>query len=170
MLDISRISLGKLFLQLEEVDIGELVRDVIDRFDEQIKATGSSYRLIVEGSVVGCWDHYRIEQVVTNLITNAMKYGEGKPIEISVAAHRDIALLTVRDQGLGIAQDNLDRIFQRFERAITVSSISGLGLGLYISKQIVEAHHGVIRVQSKLGEGSEFIVELPLIRCSNSDR
>jgi PAS domain S-box-containing protein len=162
MLDISRIAHGKLSLQRESVDLGLLVREVLDRLDEQLKAQGCRYGLQADGAVVGLWDRYRLEQVVINLLTNAMKYGDRKPVEISVRSHLEHAILTVKDLGMGIAPGNLERIFQRFERAISSENISGLGLGLYITRQIVEAHGGSIRVESVLGQGSTFTVELPL--------
>jgi len=162
MLDISRIAHGKLSIHPEEVDLGVLVREVIDRFDEQLKATGCRYGMYIESSIVGHWDRYRIEQVVINLLTNAMKYGAGKPIEISVRHADHHAVILVTDHGMGIAQENLDRIFQRFERAIAAQNISGLGLGLYICKQIVAAHDGKITVESEIDKGSTFKVELPL--------
>ena len=163
MLDISRISHGKLILEPEEVDLGLLVKDVAERFHEQFEAVGCKCRLHVEGQIKGHWDRYRIEQVVTNLMTNAIKYGAGKPVEVSVLNQGKTALIEVKDQGIGIADESLDKIFGRFERAITAKSISGLGLGLYISRQIVEAHGGKIRVLSKLEEGSTFVVELPQV-------
>lgn len=109
-----------------------------------------------------------MEQVIANLLTNALKYGDGKPVSVSVsvveAPGGQRARLSVRDQGPGIGAENLERIFQRFERAVSAASISGLGLGLglFISREIVEAHRGSIRVESALGQGSNFIVELPV--------
>jgi signal transduction histidine kinase len=162
MLDISRISHGKLHIEIEEVDLSEIVRDVVDRFTEQMKSIGCRHRLILESSIVGYWDRYRLEQVVTNLITNAMKYAPGRPIEISVTAEEGLAILKVKDQGDGISQENLVRIFHRFERAISAENVSGLGLGLYISHQIIEAHKGKIWAESEIGKGSTFVVSLPL--------
>lgn len=163
MLDISRIAHGKLYLEPVRFNLGEMVREVVDRFSEQLRAQGCTLKLSIESSVVGQWDRYRIEQVVVNLMTNALKYGEGKPIEVKVMASNGNALIQFKDQGMGIARENLDRIFRRFERAVSSSNISGLGLGLYISRQIVEAHGGMIRVASFPGQGSVFTVELPLI-------
>jgi PAS domain S-box-containing protein len=162
MLDISRISLGKLSMVPEEVELGSLAREVADRFSEQILKAGACCNLHVEGRVVGHWDRYRLEQVVANLVTNAIKYGRGKPIEVSVSRQGENAILSVRDSGIGIAPEDRDRIFRRFERAVESSGISGLGLGLYISREIVKAHGGTIRVESTIGEGSIFTVELPL--------
>jgi signal transduction histidine kinase len=164
MLDISRIAHGKLILESEEVDFGFLVKEVVERFHEQLSAAGYKYQLNIESCINGRWDRYRLEQVVTNLITNAMKYGDRKPIKISVFTEENSAVLVVRDHGMGIAQDNLTKIFDRFERAVTGNGISGLGLGLYISRQIAEAHGGKILVESEVGEGSSFRFEIPLSR------
>lgn len=161
MLDISRIENGKFHLVKEDVDLGQLVRDVVDRHAEQLAAAGCKVRILTESEIIGRWDPFRLEQVLINLLTNAMKYGAGRPIEISVTAD-GLAQLVVKDNGLGIAEHDRDRIFQRFERAISANNISGLGLGLYITKQIVDNHGGAIQVQSELGRGSEFRVELPL--------
>jgi signal transduction histidine kinase len=111
--------------------------------------------------VPGLWDRARLEQVVTNLLSNAVKYGRGQPIEVAVMGADDRARLVVRDQGIGIAPEHLSRIFERFERAVSAHNYGGLGLGLYIVRQIVEAHGGAIHVTSTPGEGSTFVVDLP---------
>src|SRR5207237_650146 len=116
----------------------------------------------------------RIEQVLTNLISNALKYGDGKPVTIEVRAEGRAAQIVVRDRGIGISPENLGRIFGRFERAVSARNYGGLGLGLYITRQIVEAHGGSIGVESEQGQGSAFFVELPLgeatSRAANEDR
>jgi signal transduction histidine kinase len=111
-------------------------------------------------ALTGVWDRTRLEQVVTNLVTNAARYGHGKPIDITVAADARSVRLVVRDHGIGIAPEDQRRIFERFERAAS-RNFGGLGLGLYIARQIVEAHGGSIHVSSELGVGSSFTVELP---------
>jgi signal transduction histidine kinase len=162
MLDISRISHGKLILSFEEVDLGQLATQVVASFQEQIAAVGAQCAIALEAPVVGHWDRYRLEQVLANLITNAIKYGAGKPIHLSVGTRGDLAILKVKDQGMGIPREGLERIFERFERAVTGVGIAGLGLGLYICRQIVEAHGGKISAESELGIGSTFTVEIPL--------
>lgn len=162
MLDISRIAHGKLVIDKEEVDLSVLAREAAERFGEQLHAEGCSISLNLQSGVVGFWDRYRIEQVLENLMTNAIKYGSKKPIEISVSSRGRMAIFSIHDHGIGIASGSFELIFQRFERAISSDSISGLGLGLYICRQIVEAHGGAVKVESKLGEGSTFTVELPL--------
>lgn len=161
MLDISRINSGKLTVTPEPVNLCQLVREVADRHAEQYNAAGCPLSFSGEEHVVGLWDRFRIEQVVTNLLTNALKYGAGKPVEITVREQGREALLEVRDHGIGIAPEDQERIFRQFERAVGASEVTGLGLGLYIVKQILDLHGGTIRVTSKPGAGSRFTVTLP---------
>ena len=163
MLDIARIATGRLTMTVEKVDFGQLILEVTDRFSEEIKAIGATMELNLAPSIFIEGDKYRIEQVISNMITNAIKYGDRKPITILLTSHEKIATLSVRDHGIGIAKENQERIFNRFERAISANSISGLGLGLYIVRQILDAHQGSIRVESELKQGSNFIVELPIV-------
>jgi signal transduction histidine kinase len=160
LLDVSRIGAGRLELESQDVDLVELVRDVAAHFS----APGvPEIRLSLPGSaVVGRWDRMRIEQVVTNLISNAIKYGGGKPLSVELGAADGRARLAVRDEGEGIARADHERIFGRFERATAPGGIPGLGLGLYIARENVAAHGGTIRVESEPGQGATFIVELPL--------
>ncbi|MCW5850400.1 MAG: DUF4118 domain-containing protein [Anaerolineae bacterium] len=161
LLDVSRISAGRLQLELETLDLALVARDVVARFAEEAQAAGSELTLHADQPVVGRWDRLRMDQVVTNLVTNAIKYGEGQPIEVRVEPTPTTARLAVRDHGLGIPPEHLTTIFERFERAGRERSHSGLGLGLYITRQIIQAHGGVIQVSSTLGAGSTFTVELP---------
>lgn len=162
MLDTTRIAAGKLSLDLHPVDLAELVREVLERLAEQFRAARSPIGLDAPGSVIGRWDRYRIEQVVVNLLTNAMKYGAGKPIQVRVELEGRHARLVVRDEGVGIASADQERIFQLFERVTNIEMASGLGLGLYIVRKIVEGHQGSVRVESALNQGATFIVELPM--------
>jgi PAS domain S-box-containing protein len=163
MLDISRIAHGKLRLELEDhVDLGAIVQTVMEHFSENFVTRGCTFRLALDSGVKGKWDRFRIEQVVNNLISNAIKYGEGKPIDISVTKDGNYGLLKVHDRGMGIDKTKLETIFLRFERAISSNNISGLGLGLYISRQIVESHNGKIWADSDPKRGSTFSVLLPL--------
>jgi PAS domain S-box-containing protein len=161
LLDVARIRAGKLALQEEHVDLSGLVQEVCRRFGDEIARSGCAVSIHTDGVVTGRWDRLRLEQVVTNLIANAVKYGRGKPIEITVGAWSGGGRLTVRDFGIGIPAEMLPRIFERFERAVSSRAYGGLGLGLYIVRQIVEAHGGCIRVMSQPGEGATFVVELP---------
>jgi PAS domain S-box-containing protein len=161
MLDISRINAGQLALRREEFDLGDLVEEIVDRLAENVAETGCELRVELARPIVGEWDRFRVDQVITNLITNALKYGDKKPILISARIANGGALVDVEDHGIGIGEEDQKRIFQRFERAIGASSVSGLGLGLYICKHIVEAHHGRIEVTSTKAKGSRFSVWLP---------
>lgn len=162
MLDVSRIRAGKLKLQREKLDLCELVRDSIERMREQFTAGGSGVpELDACASAFGYWDRFRLEQVINNLFTNAIRYGRGKPIRVKIHCPLDSVTLSIRDQGIGIAPEKREKIFNRFERAVDASEVSGLGLGLFITKRIVEAHGGEIRVESELGKGSTFLVTLP---------
>ncbi len=161
LLDVARIRTGRIEVRLEEVDLTQIVQDVVARFEEQITQSGCTVKLDTERPVVACWDRARLEQVVINLLSNAIKYGPGKPIAITVRSEESTAELVVSDQGIGIEPEHLERIFVRFERAVSASHYGGLGLGLYIVRQIVEALGGSIRVSSEFGAGSTFTVTLP---------
>jgi PAS domain S-box-containing protein len=158
LLDVSRLAAGKLDLRHERFDLVEVVREVAERIRDQ---TPARVELLLDGPVVGTWDRLRVDQVLTNLVSNALKYGEGKPVSISAVARGTTAVVEVADQGIGIAAADQERIFDRFERAVSASSYGGLGLGLYIARQIVDALGGTIRVQSVPGAGARFTVELP---------
>jgi signal transduction histidine kinase len=162
LLDVSRIQAGRLKLELERTDLVALTREVISRFGEEISRSGSIMTLSAEEPIVGTFDRSRVDQIITNLITNAIKYGQGKPIEVSLDTSRDEARLVVRDHGLGIAKEHISHMFQRFERSASVRQYGGLGLGLYIVRQIAELHGGSVGVESQLGTGSTFTVKLPL--------
>ena len=162
MLDVSRIRTGKLSIRPNEFDLSRLVTTLVHTFASQISAAQSSINLRAEQPVVGQWDEFRIEQVVSNLLTNALRYGAKSPIDVSVYAEGKRAVVEVRDQGIGISEENQQRIFLQFERVTAEHAVAGLGLGLFISEQIVAAHHGKITVHSALGEGALFRVSLPL--------
>lgn len=161
LLDVSRIAAGRFEIKLEELDLSRVVKEVIARFSQQLALSGCTLKFDARGAVIGRWDRMRLEQIVTNLISNACKYGRGKPIEIVVEDLPATARLTVRDHGIGIAPENHQRIFGRFERAASARHFGGLGLGLYIVKQILDATGGNIHVSSTPGDGSTFVVDLP---------
>ena len=161
LFDASRLDRQTPHLYLEAIDLGDVTRKVIDSFAEETTAAGCEVALDVQGSVTGHWDRLRLEQVISNVFENAIKYGSGKPIELTVHGNDDRAQLTVRDHGPGIPQDQLAGIFERFHRVVSSPYHSGLRLGLPIARQIVEAHRGSIRVDSEPGQGACFTVELP---------
>jgi signal transduction histidine kinase len=162
MLDVSRIRTGLLSVRPQQVDLKVLVEDVVQRFFSQLALAGCEVRVSAE-PVVGYWDEFRIEQVLINLLTNALRYGKGAPIDIELQSVGKRARLSLRDYGPGIGVEDQQRIFHQFERAGSDRKRGGgLGLGLYISEQIVRAHAGEISVVSEPGAGATFIVELPL--------
>jgi signal transduction histidine kinase len=162
MLDVSRIRTGKLSIRPTRFDLSALVRDWLQNFAPQIEAAESSVTLEADQTVVGSWDEFRIEQVISNLLTNALRYGAKSPITVKVYSESGQAWVEVRDFGIGIGEENQKRIFQQFERVTAKHAVAGLGLGLFISEQIVAAHGGSITVESRIGEGALFRVCLPL--------
>lgn len=162
LLDVSRISNKKLVLEKEETNLPRVVEEVLFRLDNAVKASGSKIKFKNGKTVIGTWDKSKIDQVVTNLIANAIKYGEGKPIVV-VAAKRDgEAELMIKDHGIGIKKGDMKRIFDRFTRSDIARKYGGLGLGLYITQQIILAHGGNISVESQPKKGTAFTVTLPL--------
>jgi len=161
LLDVTRITSGRMTLELEEVDLAQLVGETAERLREGGARAGCALTIEAPSSATGVWDRSRLDQVVTNLLSNAVKFGGGNPITVRVASDTSGAKLTVSDQGIGISAADQSRIFERFERAVSKQSYGGLGLGLWISRQIVEAHGGRIRVESTPGLGSTFEVTLP---------
>ena len=161
LLDVSRISAGRLIIQNEHFDLKHMVEDVIERYRPQLNGAGSEVQVKALAEVSGEWDRSRIEQVFTNLLTNAMKYAPKSALEVTVDQDDQWAILALRDHGPGITEEDQKRIFQRFERAASHDGVSGLGLGLYIAKNIIEAHGGQISVKSERGKGSTFEIRLP---------
>ena len=162
LLDVTRIQGGKLIIKPEESDLSEALEDSLDRFGGLFTEAGCTLKIMIEKNIIGVFDKSRIEQVFVNLLSNAIKYAPGEMIEISLTRKSEKAIFSVKDHGPGISHDKQRSIFERFARATNSRDISGLGLGLFISKEIVEAHRGAIRVESELGQGARFIVELPL--------
>jgi signal transduction histidine kinase len=160
LLDVSGINESRLALRLEEVDLAALAHDVASHLEAQLHRMGCVLDLEAVEPVRGVWDRLRMEQVLRNLLTNALKYGAGQPIRMSVGLHAEQAFVRVEDHGVGIAREAQARIFEPFERAAS-RNYGGLGLGLFITRRIVEAHGGSIRVESEPGQGATFFVELP---------
>ena len=162
MLDVSRIRTGKLSIRPTSIDLSQLVVSVVENFAPQMEASGCELQFERPEPLIGVWDEFRIEQVLANLLTNAVRYGAGKPVRISVCRTDEGACIEVRDHGIGISPKSLERIFHQFERAEGSENSAGLGLGLFIAEQIVKAHGGRIQVESEAGQGALFRVLLPL--------
>ncbi|WP_434588962.1 hybrid sensor histidine kinase/response regulator [Pseudomonas sp. R4-83] len=169
MLDVSRIRTGKLSIRPSRFDLVQLVSNLLQNFAQQIEAAETEVSLTVFGPVEGHWDEFRIEQVVSNLLTNALRYGGRSPIQVRVYREGDEARIEVQDHGIGISKENQKRIFQQFERVSAKTVVAGLGLGLFISEQIVAAHGGSIVVESEINEGALFRVCLPIQENGISD-
>lgn len=165
MLDIGRIRTGRLEMHKERLDLGALAKDVFERFKPLIEEKCSSFDYSVEDNIFVEADPSRIDQIISNLLNNAMKYGRCRPLAAKVFCDSENkkAFIVVRDNGLGIGQEDKERIFHIFERAISPNEVSGLGLGLSIVKEIAEAHQGEVLVDSEVGVGSTFTVGLPLV-------
>ncbi|AKQ69835.1 Sensory box histidine kinase [Myxococcus hansupus] len=162
LLDVSRISTGRLRIQYEPVDLPALVREVAARFELEAARASCELHVTQTEGFTGAWDRLRLEQVVSNLLSNALKYGAGAPVHIDVALGGLGARLWVKDQGIGISPEAHARIFQKFERAVSERHYGGMGLGLYVTRTLVEALGGTIQVVSQPDEGATFLVELPL--------
>lgn len=168
MLDISRISTGKLTMHKERVELCALVREAIERIAPHCEVSGSRICLTLGGDLFGDWDRYRIEQVILNLLLNAVRYGRGQPIDVRAYGENQRVKLVVRDAGIGIAPENHGRVFQKFERVVSANNIAGLGLGLYIVRNILAQHDGSIDLDSTLGGGATFTVDLPMAETSKA--
>lgn len=161
MLDISRISSGKMNHNVRNVNFTNLTRDVLERFKDQLRSYQIESTFYCKEDIEVNCDPERMDQVITNFMTNAIRYGGKKPIHVIVEETKDRVILKVKDHGRGINKADQERIFNRFERAHTDDDVDGLGLGLYINNQIVKEHGGKILIESEPGKGATFIVELP---------
>jgi signal transduction histidine kinase len=163
LLDVSRMTDGgPLELVREEFDLAELAEEVITRFRESFRDAEQRVHLDAPAPIRGRWDRMRLDTILSNLLSNAMKYGEGKPIDVRIWADGNTARLTVEDHGIGIASSDQARIFQRFERAVPQRHYGGFGIGLWVARMVAEAHGGHLAVDSKPGQGSTFLLDLPM--------
>ncbi len=167
LLDVSRAAAGQLQLRLEDVDLGAVVAAAAERFKDDLAAAGCSLSVVVtapggaQNPIFGRWDRLRLDEVVTNFLSNAIKYGAGKPIQIRVFASKTTATIEIEDQGIGISAADQQRLFERFARVVSPEHYGGFGLGLWIVKLLVEAMGGKVAVRSTIGQGSVFSAELP---------
>ena len=165
LLDVSRLGARRLELQLERVDLVEVAGDVLARLRDESARQSVTLRLQAPPSLVGVWDRSRLDQILTNLVTNAIKYGQGKPVEILLSSAGESAELRVVDHGIGVDPAQQERIFGKFERAASQRNYGGLGLGLWITRELVGLMRGQVRVESAPGAGATFIVSLPCERA-----
>jgi signal transduction histidine kinase len=170
LLNFTRITAGRLTISLETVDLGLLAESVVGNLDGIIKDSGSTVLLKAKNQVVGQWDPVWLEIAISNLLSNAAKFGEGKPIEVTIDRDNDRARLMIVDHGIGIASQDQARVFQRFERAAPSRQFGGFGIGLWVTQQVVEAHLGSIEVASGTEPGSTFTVLLPAALRSRTSR
>ncbi len=161
LLDMSQLRAGRMELVYEPMDLHALVKEILERMSMHFAHARCQVELRASGPIWGEWDRLRIEQVITNLLSNAAKYGAGAPIDVSLSSEGDAVVLVVKDHGIGIAPEALPRLFERFQRASSVRHYAGIGLGLFIARAIVRAHRGEVSVESRTGEGSTFTVSIP---------
>ncbi|RKH22928.1 response regulator [Corallococcus praedator] len=162
LMDVSQITSGRLKLSRTDVDLADLLVEVTRFAEEEARREGTRLTVSVNGPVTGPFDPSRISQVVHNLVANALKFGRGKPVEVTLQPDGEVVRLSVVDHGIGIKPEDRERIFERFERAVSTHHYGGLGLGLWVSRQVVEAHQGCIDVEDTPGGGTTFRVTLPL--------
>lgn len=162
LVDVSRLRLGQLEIRRTKTNITGIVLNVLTKFKDQIRLSGNHVSFVHDGDIIGYWDQTRLDQLFTNLLSNAVKYAEGKPIKLELKVNEESVTFTISDEGPGIPYNKQPTIFERFERAADSRKISGLGLGLYVSRQIVEAHKGQITLESRPGKGAKFTVILPV--------
>lgn len=166
--DIGHARAGKLALDLTTVNLGEVVEDVAARFDRELTHSGCVLALQTSGALVGTWDRARLDVVVRNLLSNAIKFAPGKPIDVRIAGGREEVVLRVRDHGPGISREDQRLLFHRYERLAERGRTSGLGLGLWICRELVEAMGGTIGVESQPGRGATFQVSLPRFAAASA--
>jgi signal transduction histidine kinase len=173
ILDISRLNSGTIDLVLERVDVSELVREVAGGFERELSASRSELTLAVEPGLSGMFDRLRVEQIVSNLLSNAIRYGNSEPIELRLrqltgSDGGTCVELAVIDQGIGIPESEQERIFERFQRGPS-GNRAGFGVGLWIVRELSEAMGGGVRVHSRPGAGASFLVLLPTKLCSRAE-
>lgn len=170
LLDVSQLASGRLKLDLAPCDLGEIINDVAERLSEQASNAGSEIRLAIGSGIVALADKFRLDEALSNVVSNAIKYGAGRPIDVQLETRDAKAVLVVEDRGIGIPAEDLSRIFGRFERTSVSRNYGGLGLGLYIASQIVEQHKGSITAENRTSGGTRFVIELPRIATPDTRR
>lgn len=168
LLDVSRLSSGRIDLELDNVDLVECLRDVLGSFEAELAVARCELRLTIPATVTGWWDRLRLDQICRNLVSNAIRFGAGRPIDVTLNADESTATLTVRDYGIGISPNKQEVIFERFERGHEASRSGGFGIGLWVVRNVCTAMGGSITVASSVGAGATFAVTLP--RRSDRDQ
>ncbi len=161
IMDASRLTAGHMDLRLEDVDLSGLAREISAGFEREATSARSTLSVVAPPQLIGCWDRLRLQQICTNLISNAIRYGAGHPIEISVSGDEEWATLRVQDHGIGISDADQQRVFERFERGGQQRKPGGFGIGLWIVRENCRALGGEVSVESRLAQGSTFTVRLP---------
>jgi signal transduction histidine kinase len=163
LLDVSRINAGRLILSIESFDLAAVVRDIVRSFEAEASFSRATLDADLPEELTGSWDRIAMEQIATNLVSNAIKYGNGSPVSVSLRRiGEDAVRLSVADRGIGIPAEDQARIFGRFEQVATGHARAGFGIGLWLVRSLVEAHGGTIEIESALGQGSVFRIDLPL--------
>ena len=162
LLDVSRVAAGNVRIEPAEVDLSRVLQGVVDRAGVAARMARSGLEADLQEGVVGTWDRLALEQVAENLLSNALKFGAGKPVDVALRADGRAARLAIRDRGIGISEEDRARIFRRFERAVTRREHGGFGIGLWLANQLVAAMGGAIAIEGAPGEGTTFTVTLPL--------
>ncbi|MFZ0660617.1 MAG: PAS domain-containing sensor histidine kinase [Candidatus Binataceae bacterium] len=170
LLDVSQLASGSLKLDLAPCDLGDIAKDVAERLSEQASNAGSELRMAVATGIFADADKFRLDEAISNVVSNAIKYGAGRPIEIQLESKEAKAVLIVQDRGIGIPPADLSRIFGRFERTAISRNYGGLGLGLYIASQIIAQHSGSIRAENRTSGGTRFVIELPRVATPDHGR
>lgn len=162
LLDVTRIQSGKMPLDLKDLNLSDLIKDVVSRFSDSLANAGCTVNLHLDDNITGHWDAVRLEQVIVNIVSNAIKYAPGKPIDISSQVSEGNAVFSIQDYGCGIKKEDHIEVFDKFTRVNIDKNVGGLGLGLYIVNRIIEAHKGTISLESEPGMGAKFTICLPL--------
>ncbi|HZS85122.1 MAG TPA: HAMP domain-containing sensor histidine kinase [Stellaceae bacterium] len=162
LLDISRITAGHQKLEPESLDLAELLRDIVASYADAARRAGSTVATDIPDTVPGRWDRLALRQVIENLVSNAIKYGDGKPIAVALEPRGETVRIVVKDNGIGIKEEDQARIFDRFERAVSRRRHGGFGIGLWLANELVTAMAGRITIESAAGDGSSFTVTLPV--------
>src|SRR5690606_5713709 len=170
VLEVTRITTGTFELKRDECDLADIVRSAVDAVRAQAELAGCELALELEAPLLGFWDRRRLQHVITQMLVNAVTYAAGAPVRVALARHGDEAWLEIVDGGPGIRAEDFERIFDRFERAASMRHFAGLGLGLYLTREVVQAHGGSVSVANAAGRGAHFVLRIPIRFIQGSAR